>query len=216
MMKTKTARGFTLIELLVVIGIMLIIMSIALPGVSQFMASRIYNQSAQIVQTAFMRARSRAITQRTLHYVLVFTNASPKITLPKPSGGTKDFTAEAGTLLVVDSREKDDVVARHLQIVGQDPLTLPEQTRFHAGFPNFHVVFYYDGSCAIQGKVDAPSSNLFVTDIPASVSGFTTAFDMVITGPEEDFPITETAPHRRVYFDIIQGTGALKFRVYPK
>ncbi len=218
----RTRAGFTLIELLVVIGIMLLIMAIALPGVSQFLQGKIYNQAAQVVHSAFMRARSNAITQRELHYVLIYA-IDGTLTLPRPSGGTKAMIGTANTLKVIDSQEKQGVAAKELTETG-DTLVLPANTKIDtryaaSGLPGFFVEFNYDGSCSIQGKSpqDTVSTNLLITDIAATASKpLSSAFDLIIIGPEEDLPVSDTATFRRVYFDIVQGTGQLRFRVQPR
>lgn len=213
-------RGFTLIELLVVIGIMLLIMAIALPGVSQFMATRVYNQAAQIVQEGFIKARSRAITQRDLHYVVIITGAGSNVSIDQPSGGTRSYgpsgadeIVDVGTVTVVDSGEKEDNVARQMRVA--ENLALPDQCRFHKGYNNFYVKFFYDGSCAIvrASPSDRKTHNMYVEEPTPDKD----KFDLIILGPEEDEDApTVAGAYRRLYFDIIQGSGQLKHRIHPK
>lgn len=54
-------RGFTLIELLVAVGLMAVLMALAVPGLSQFLAKRSVESVASAIATDYRFARSEAI-----------------------------------------------------------------------------------------------------------------------------------------------------------
>ena len=97
-------------------------------------------------------------------------------------------------------------------------MPLPEQVSFDPSFatggnPGFYVQFFYDGSCIIKDKSpqDASSGGYYSPE-PFKKTPYISNFDLVIR-KEGD---TGTGERRRLYFDIIQGTGQIKFRLYPK
>lgn len=57
------SRGFTMVELMVVVGIMGILMAIAAPAFSSFIANQRVRDTASDLVTVFLRARSEALTR---------------------------------------------------------------------------------------------------------------------------------------------------------
>ena len=60
----RTRFAFTLVEMLVIVGIIGLVMAIVLPMLIPFMRSRKLEQAADIVQSACLLARSKAIQQK--------------------------------------------------------------------------------------------------------------------------------------------------------
>ena len=68
--EAKTA-AFTLVELLVVIGIIGLVAALSVPMMAPFMRTRKIDQSTEIVKSACMLARSKAIQQRRMFNVTI-------------------------------------------------------------------------------------------------------------------------------------------------
>lgn len=92
-MKKNTRKGFTLIEILVVLMIMLGLMAIIAGDVSQMMAGNDLGQGKSVLQDAFIKARSRAVTlEKTVGVYMSFRTFEdqPEAKLWVVVGGVKD------------------------------------------------------------------------------------------------------------------------------
>ena len=80
-------RGFTLIELLTVISVMAILLGLAVPSFSNFIASQRVKTVAYDLTTAFVLARSEAVKR----------NADVTVAAASGSDWTQGWTVKAGT-----------------------------------------------------------------------------------------------------------------------
>jgi type IV fimbrial biogenesis protein FimT len=81
------ARGFTLIELLVVITVMAVLLGLAVPSFSNFIASQRVKTVAYDLTTAFVLARSEAVKR----------NADVTVAAASASDWTQGWTIKVGT-----------------------------------------------------------------------------------------------------------------------
>lgn len=155
-------RGFTLMELMVVIVIILVVAGIALPAMSGFMKQRRLKGAVNIIQSACLETRARAIAQKETQYLLCYAQGGNY----QPDWPVGPVVGEKGTLFSYDSSNISRAAlppAERIQLVSME--RLPDFTRFAKPATNFALVFYSDGTAACLGFADDTCDLETVTDM---------------------------------------------------
>jgi type IV fimbrial biogenesis protein FimT len=164
------SRGFTLIELLIVVALSAILMTLAVPGFSQFLAKRSVQSAASALASDYRFARSEAIKR------------SAYVTACRSTNGTScaaavgswhsgwivfsDLNADA----VVDSDEDVLRVQQAIQGISSMQSLTPSNTRRFITFRPNGVAVAVAGNLVITPSVASSNTRLLCISMQGRVS----------------------------------------------